>query len=69
MHNPESDSSFEKEIRKKYAILTEKKVAICKNNLIRQFLGLNKFCHNVMVGFIAHVLIELWRPITFEPIT
>ena len=22
-----------------------------------------------MVGYIAHVLIELWRPITFEPIT
>ena len=22
-----------------------------------------------MVGFIAHVLIKLWRPITFEPIT
>ena len=21
-----------------------------------------------MVGYIAHVLIELWRPITFEPI-
>ena len=22
-----------------------------------------------MVGYIAHVLIELWRPITFDPIT
>ena len=22
-----------------------------------------------MVGYIAHVLTELWRPITFEPIT
>ena len=27
------------------------------------------FGYNAMASYIAHVLIELWRPITFEPIT
>ena len=37
-----------------------------------RFIYTHEYLHyfNVMVGYIAHVLfIELWSPITFEPIT